>query len=473
MNKSGKRKWIFFILLALITVFSLLAPAAVLADEGEWPQFHNDAANTGYTTSEAPDTDDLAWESADIGAVAASSVAVANGKIFVNCGDALTCLDESTGVTLWSEPITASSVTGSWSSPVYHDGRVFISGADVYCFSENGGPVIWTYDLPQDSCNGGPMVANGMVVAGDWDGGNYHFIDELYGNNIRTFPVVGYAQGTPAYDSGRFYLTSWESVGGNVYCVDADTGEEIWHTRWDHYDEEPMDWDTCGSPCVADGRVFITTYYFYGYGELLALNATDGNLEWGPVEIERTDSTPAYADGKVYVCGGCYGFSDEGERTYCFEAATGNPVWETPVGTEPGALDVGNWTCSVAVADGKVFVGKPNHGENPMDFDYQAIYALDAATGSEIWHYDNGGASPAVADGFVFTIGEGKVWAFGEVTYPDWDVNEDGNINIADVGLVGMHWGETGDEGWIREDVNNDGSINIADVGIIGMHWGE
>jgi hypothetical protein len=58
-------------------------------------------------------------------------------------------------------------------------------------------------------------------------------------------------------------------------------------------------------------------------------------------------------------------------------------------------------------------------------------------------------------------------------TYPDWDVNEDGSINIADVGLVGMHWGESGDPGWIREDVNDDGEINIADVGIIGMHWGE
>jgi hypothetical protein len=57
--------------------------------------------------------------------------------------------------------------------------------------------------------------------------------------------------------------------------------------------------------------------------------------------------------------------------------------------------------------------------------------------------------------------------------FPDWDVNEDGNINILDVAQVGLHWGETGDPGWIREDVNNDGSIDILDVAVIGLHWGE
>ena len=141
------------------------------------------------------------------------------------------------------------------------------------------------------------------------------------------------------------------------------------------------------------------------------------------------------------------------------------------MGVEPGALDVGSWTCSVAVADGKVFVGKPAAGG--MSFDYEAIYALDTTDGSEIWHYDHGGASPAVANGKVFTIGEGKVWAFGSITYPDWDVNCDEVIDILDVARVGLHWGETGDPGWIREDVDNNGSVDILDIALIGLHWGE
>ena len=57
--------------------------------------------------------------------------------------------------------------------------------------------------------------------------------------------------------------------------------------------------------------------------------------------------------------------------------------------------------------------------------------------------------------------------------YPNWDVNEDGDIDTQDIVLVGMHWGESGAQGWIREDVNNDGDIDTQDIVIIGMHWGE
>ncbi len=61
----------------------------------------------------------------------------------------------------------------------------------------------------------------------------------------------------------------------------------------------------------------------------------------------------------------------------------------------------------------------------------------------------------------------------GLSAYPDWDVNEDGAIDIADVGQVSVHWGETGPEGWIRPDVNNDGVVDIADVGQISVNWGK
>jgi hypothetical protein len=78
----------------------------------------------------------------------------------------------------------------------------------------------------------------------------------------------------------------------------------------------------------------------------------------------------------------------------------------------------------------------------------------------------------AIAEGKVFFGNDaGYLYALGPC--PDWDVNEDGDINILDVVRVGLHWGETGDPGWIREDVNDDGSVDILDVAVIGLHWGE
>lgn len=58
-------------------------------------------------------------------------------------------------------------------------------------------------------------------------------------------------------------------------------------------------------------------------------------------------------------------------------------------------------------------------------------------------------------------------------TEPNWDLNSDHVCNIGDVVKAGLHWGETGANGWIPEDLNNDGMVNIADVVVIGLHWGE
>jgi outer membrane protein assembly factor BamB len=467
LNKSSLNT--LLILSALVLLSILILPGSVLADDNEWAQFHKDIINNGYSSSEAPDSCNLIWETLDIGAASSSSVVVANNKVFVNTGSSITCLDITSGNTLWSEPVNPSTVWGSWSSPAYHDGRVFIATDNITCFSENGGPAIWTYALPQAAGNGSVTVADGKVVTGDWGGGKYHCVSEADGHFLWEFDCVEvpgttvYAQGTPAYQDGKFYLTSWNYPKGHVYCVDATSGGEIWHS--DGVTDGTYQYDACGSVCLAEGKVFFTTYNFYGYGELVALNAATGNLEWGPIQIERTDSTPSYHDGKLYLCGGCVNYSDEGERTYCFNAANGNLVWRTEV-----TDGVGNWTCSPAVADGKVFAGKPSATEY---FDYEGIYALDISTGNILWSYEHGGASPAVAGGYVFTIGEGKVFAFSAPAYPDWDVNQDGFINMGDIVRVGLHWGETGASGWIPEDVNNDGMINMGDIVVIGIHWGE
>ena len=54
----------------------------------------------------------------------------------------------------------------------------------------------------------------------------------------------------------------------------------------------------------------------------------------------------------------------------------------------------------------------------------------------------------------------------------DWDVNYDGLVDDGDEDAVGLHWGETGAPGWIKEDVNKDGIINVGDMVVIGQHYG-
>jgi len=399
MNK--RTMMISGVLLAVVICMASVAPAIAI----DWQQFHYDETNVGTTASDAPDDNNLLWTSDIIDAVDSSSPVIAEGKVFVYCYDgteaSLTALNEFTGELEWSTPLdTDPHVWGDWQSPCYDDGSVFItSGATVYRINAGNGSIEWTYSVPSGSaaCNGGVTVADGKVVFSDWDGGNYYCIDEATGTNLLwTFHTGGYAQGTPAYADGNFYLTNWGSPGGHVYSVDAATGLENWNTSTPE--------DICGSVALSPelGLLYVATYDFYGPADLYAMYMTNGTIKWSWDEvISGTDSTPAVADGYVYVCAGCEGYSTI--YTYCFDALNGDPIWMTNSGD-----NIGGWTCSPAVADGKVFAGKPSGY-----FGYAGTYALNATNGNVEWDSTVGGASPAVADGIVFTIADGRVYAFG------------------------------------------------------------
>ncbi|MDK2974386.1 MAG: hypothetical protein PWP08_757, partial [Methanofollis sp.] len=375
------------------------------ATDDSWPQFHRDEVHSGFSEGSAPSTADRLWVSGEIDAITSTSVAVAGGRIFVNCNyrDPATgteqswirSLDQKTGAHLGDHG-EGNSAYGSWSSPAYDDGNVWCGinnypPNDVYTFS---------------TVNGGTLVADGKVFTSNWDGGQYFAFDEYTGEELWNFTIDdrnpeiegSRAQSCPAYKDGRVYVTSWSynSPGndGYVYCLDADTGALIWKQR-------NLALNPCGSPMIHNDTLYITTYHFYGYGEIYALDIADGSIRWSNSSIMRTDSTPAYAYGNIYLSGGCDGYSDL--VTYCFNATTGDPVWQT----DP-ADRIGAWTCSPAVADGRVYVGTSSGYSGAS-----GLTCLDAFTGDILWKDAGGGGSPAIVDGVVYSVGnDGRVYAY-------------------------------------------------------------
>ena len=65
----------------LLAVTSLSTAQTSMGQTTDWPMFHHDPNHTGYTSSTAPDTNQLAW-SYDID-IDYSSPAIANGKVFI------------------------------------------------------------------------------------------------------------------------------------------------------------------------------------------------------------------------------------------------------------------------------------------------------------------------------------------------------------------------------------------------------
>jgi outer membrane protein assembly factor BamB len=280
------------------------------------------------------------------------------------------------------------------SSPAYDDGKVFLSGSRAVCLNASDGSELWSFAFPtgRGSVDGGPAVAEGRVIAGDWDGHHYYCLDEETGEELWNFTVDGNAQSTPAIDEGRVVLAGWEwGLGGKIYCLHLDNGSEIWNLSTEN--------SPCGSAALSQDTAFLTAYNFEGEGDVMAVSLENGSLLW-ETSIARTDSTPALARGLLYVCGGTDGFSDK--MTYCFNASSGELLWKTPA--EEG---IGEWRCSPAYADGLLFVGRTEN------MNYTSLHALNASTGEMVWSYPAGGSTPSVAGGMIFSIGSSKVYAFG------------------------------------------------------------
>ncbi|MEA1944414.1 MAG: CARDB domain-containing protein [Euryarchaeota archaeon] len=395
---------------------------------------NGDAASGGiggdgrYFDWDTPDEPYLAWVSEDIFAGGSTSIVVADDVVFVYCTGSegfsssdytyMVALNATNGEILWATEI-APAEYGSWASPAYHNGSVFIaSGMHVYRIDGRTGAILWDYTFSDccANCNAGPSISGGRVFVTSFyrsthtdpsmtcpesEEGNLFCLDvetgeELWNTSTYLPPIRHLGTPTPKY--GRIYY----GRGGDLYCMTVD-GTVVWKTSLKH--------NVYSAPVVVDGVVYASTYEFdMGFGGFNCLDAFNGSILWN-YPVQRTDSTPAYfaprdSDKKyVYVVGGCEGFSGSG--VYCFNATNGSLLW--------GSEEVGSWTNSVAVSrDAKVFVGV-----NAGNFNYNGLKCLDAYNGTELWSSPYGGSSPYIAYGRIYTIGGNRLYAFGRRELPD------------------------------------------------------
>ncbi len=383
-------------LLAVILMAALIQPVYSMEYEGG-PQFHLDPPHTGSLALSVPKDNQTVWISENISAQPGSSVSVAEGKVFVNCINHLVCMNQSSGKVLWNSSFEATPDTCNvlGFTPVYDDGKVFLSAFKTVCLSAEDGKELWNFTprTGRGAVDGSPVVSDGKVMVSDWDGHHYYCLNESTGRELWNFTVMGDAQSTPAISEGKAVFGGWEwGEGGKIYCVHLENDSEIWNLSTEN--------SPCGSAAISKGVVYMTTFNFEGDGDILALSLQNGSVLW-KAKIERTDATPALAQGKVYICGGVDGFSNL--STYCFDAITGKLIWKTSPNEK-----IGDWRCSPAYADGLVFAGKLNNSE------YVGLCALNATTGELVWSYSGGGSSPAIAGSTIFSIGGDKVYAFSD-----------------------------------------------------------
>jgi outer membrane protein assembly factor BamB len=135
---------------------------------------------------------------------------------------------------------------------------------------------------------------------------------------------------------------------GNFYCLNADTGKEIWRFGTGHVMPAfAMDDDTIYSSCF-DHKLYAMTL--------------DGKLKWTFTTQGKLGNNPEPHGKKVY-------FGSEDGHLYCLEKDTGRLVWKYATSSPVSALPY--------VHKGRVFFG---------NFDGN-FYALDKDTGQLAWKF--------------------------------------------------------------------------------------
>jgi len=251
---------------------------------------------------------------------------------------------------------------------------------------KTGGPIV-----------GSPVVAGGVVYVASLDTYLYA-IDRDTGKEKWKFKSRMPIASTPAIGDQTIYFVS---STGALAAIDLASGQPKWvfATEYERKFEAknlhgyppaaqsiPDAWDVfISSPALANGKV----YFGSGDGNVYAVDAKTGLLQWKFATKDVVHSSPAVAAGIVYV-----GSWDS--ALYALDAESGQLKWTFEAGQDPTIHNQVGFQSSPAVVDGTVYVGcRDAH-----------VYAIDAATGRKRWDYPTSKSwvigTPAVRDGTVY-----------------------------------------------------------------------
>ena len=242
-----------------------------------------------------------------------------------------------------------------------------------------------------------PAIVEGIVYIASMSGHMYA-IDQETGKEKWNFKSRMPIASSPAISNGALYFVS---SAGSLVSLDLKTGQPKWvfATEYERKFEAknlhgypsssqtiPDAWDIwISSPAVANGKV----YFGSGDGNIYAVDAQSGLLQWKFPTKDVVHSSPAVVNSVVYI-----GSWDS--YLYALDAETGQEKWSFKSGEDNTIHNQVGFQSSPAVADGVVYVGcRDAH-----------VYAIDAATGKKKWDYPTSkswvNATPAVRDGIVY-----------------------------------------------------------------------
>ena len=290
------------------------------------------------------------------------------------------------------------------SHAIYKDGIVYTGSSDgtFYALDGTTGSLKWKF-FDQKINYSAPMVTPGIVYVSYYITRNMtgvYAIDSKTGSLIWKKRIGNTAISAPAFDGSLLYVSDFDF---GLCAMDGATGD----IKWKYYPGISM-----SNPAVANGTVFISAEI----ATICAVDSHTGTLKWTYRGEVNTQSAPTVLNGVVYVGAG---------NIYAINAGSGSLEWNSVI-TGMTQISLG----SPSILGGLIFAG---------NYDGY-LFAFDLATGAEKWRYNNSEGllnnwlpGTVAAHGMLVTdrgdnvlkafyASTGKlIWTFtagGQVTYP-------------------------------------------------------
>ena len=326
---------------------------------------------------------------------------IAEGKVFVTAGSTssdatrtprLYALDQASGNILWSQTLP---VLWPRANAAYDGGRVFVTGNTpvaggpgvMLAYSADTGDLLWRTELPfQWSFTSAPTAANGVVyTAGAGSGGTLYAVSESDGRLLGMQSVENGDQSSPALSDNAVFVSY---ACNQAYGFAQGTLAPLWHYSGPceggggktvvYAGGRVYTRDFLGSLVLdADNGTLLRTYeperaYIYAPavdatsvfatfpGQSVTAETLDGAPLWTFTGDGQLNTTPLVLNtpsGRFVVVGSWLG------RIYALDAATGTEVWSTDVGAPVSGADEQNGSeplAGLAAGQGLVVVPAAN-----------------------------------------------------------------------------------------------------------------
>ena len=377
--KSFRSGTNILILVACAVLAALFTPSDLFAQDtpaDNWSQFRGNHQLTGVSNSQVPATLKLLW-TFEAGDSIESSAAIVGGTVFVGSQKGeLIALSLDNGAVYWrykiDDPIGESS-------PAYSNGVIYIGDLNGWLHAVNSkdGKKIWAFKTGSE-IKSSPVVVGDYVLIGSYDE-NLYCVSTRNGSLAWKFRTNGPVHSTPSISEGVAFIAGCDELFRGIRISD---GKEMFSLSSDAY--------TGASPALRGNAAYYGTFN----NEVLMVDLLQHKVAWRYQHPQR--QFPFYSSAAVtanrIVVGGrdklVHGLDQNGKAAWTF--ATRARVESSP-----------------AVADGRVFVGS-NDGR------FYVLNLMTGAKEWEFTAGAPLSASPAIGKGrIVIGSQDGRLYCFG------------------------------------------------------------